>query len=403
MCFKKLQEIYKKYPIQICLIAIILPIIILVIGSMFFSDLFWDRFLWKYFWGPIEADATGETADGIKPGYNIISTVTYALFLTIFLFAIYKLLKKLKITVDIKFLFAVTPFIILGAVYRVLEDSGLFKKPLIYLFISPFIYFITAGITIFFLLLSIYAEKEFKKKGMKHGLIFLMGIVLFMDVGYISIFIFLDKYFIYLIHPFWMILVSNLMVVLRLFIYSRFKKEFDTNAVFFASGTIFLSLGFYYIGHWLFFGQWGDGTKGIHIQILFAVIILSIIATLILVTIASKLSVKHPTFGIFVLGMNVAIIYAHFLDAAATFIGIDYYGYYEKHVLPKYLISVFDTAAIMFLLKGIVIVLVIYLIDIAYKKELKEKETLVGLVKLFVFILGFAPGVRDMIRLAMGV
>ena len=57
----------------------------------------------------------------------------------------------------------------------------------------------------------------------------------------------------------------------------------------------------------------------------------------------------------------------------------------------------------MFLLKAVVIGLVIYLIDIVYKKELEKKQTLVGLVKLFVFVLGFAPGVRDLIRLAMGV
>ena len=403
MCFKRIKEIFEKNNFLFWSIIILIPLVIITVGCIIFPEIFWDKFIWKYYWGPIEADAKGESVDGIKAGYNVVNTITYALFLTLFLFGFYILLKKLKVAADIFFLFAVSPFIVLGAVYRVLEDSELFKKPFIYLFISPIIYVIIALITIFFLLVSVYVDKEFEKRGLKHGIIILVGFIIFLDFGYIFIYLFMDKYFNYLIHPFWMILVSNAMIILRLLIYSRLKKIFDTNAVLFTGGSIMLSLGFYYIGHWLFFDQWGDGGSGVKLHVLPIIIILSVVATFILFLITESISKKYSNFYIFSLGINIALIYAHFLDATATFIGIDYYGYSEKHVLPNFLISLFDTAIIMFVLKAVVICLVIYLIDIVYKEELKDNELLIGLVKIFVFILGFAPGCRDMIRLAMGV
>ena len=33
------------------------------------------------------------------------------------------------------------------------------------------------------------------------------------------------------------------------------------------------------------------------------------------------------------------IIYAHMLDASSTYLGVDWFFYHEKHVLPTYLID----------------------------------------------------------------
>jgi uncharacterized membrane protein len=102
-------------------------------------------------------------------------------------------------------------------------------------------------------------------------------------------------------------------------------------------------------------------------------------------------------------GGNLILFFAHFLDASATFVGVDLYGYWEKHVLPRMLIGLFNSAAIMFLLKFLVVLAVIYVLDLAYKDDLKDYPALRGLIKLCILILGIAPGVRDMLRLAMGV
>jgi len=110
----------------------------------------------------------------------------------------------------------------------------------------------------------------------------------------------------------------------------------------------------------------------------------------------------YPKLSAYILGSNVLLFFAHFLDASATFVGTDFYSYTEKHPLPAFLIKLSGTGAVMFPLKFILIFLVIYVLDITYKKEIKDK-TLTGLLKICVFILGLAPGIRDMLRIGVGV
>jgi len=47
--------------------------------------------------------------------------------------------------------------------------------------------------------------------------------------------------------------------------------------------------------------------------------------------------------------------------------------------------------------------LVIYVFDVLYKDELKNYITLVNLLKIGIIILGFSPGLRDLLRVIMGV
>ena len=49
---------------------------------------------------------------------------------------------------------------------------------------------------------------------------------------------------------------------------------------------------------------------------------------------------------------NLMIIYAHMLDASSTYIGVDWFSYYEKHVVPTFLIDLTGSAAIMFPLEA---------------------------------------------------
>jgi uncharacterized membrane protein len=102
-------------------------------------------------------------------------------------------------------------------------------------------------------------------------------------------------------------------------------------------------------------------------------------------------------------GTNLALVFGQFTDASATFIAIDYYNYWEKHVVPGFLIGVLNTGAVMFILKVAALIFAIYILDIALKKDLEKHNQIVWLVKLAVLVLGLAPGTRDMLRLAMGV
>jgi len=47
-------------------------------------------------------------------GYNIYNTLAYALILILAVFATYKLLKKMKISIDDRFVIGVLPYVILG-------------------------------------------------------------------------------------------------------------------------------------------------------------------------------------------------------------------------------------------------------------------------------------------------
>ena len=90
----------------------------------------------------------------------------------------------------------------------------------------------------------------------------------------------------------------------------------------------------------------------------------------------------------------------HFVDGAATYLGIDRYGYVEKHVLPSGFIEYFNTAIIMLPLKFIVVTGVILALESEESKE-EQKQT-INLLILFLLALGLAPGTRDILRIMFG-
>jgi uncharacterized membrane protein len=94
---------------------------------------------------------------------------------------------------------------------------------------------------------------------------------------------------------------------------------------------------------------------------------------------------------------NSCLFSAHMLDASATFVGIAFFGYGEQHPLPRFLIEL-TNPSIMFLLKLVVLIPVLYIID-----RYSEKGDFRNFLKIVILILGLAPGLRDTIRLMVGV
>jgi uncharacterized membrane protein len=95
---------------------------------------------------------------------------------------------------------------------------------------------------------------------------------------------------------------------------------------------------------------------------------------------------------------NQMIIYAHMLDASSTYYGVDWFGYYEKHVVPTFLIDLTGSAVVMFPLKLAILLPVLYMID----KSMQE-PSLRNLTKLTLITLGLAPAIRNTLRLALGI
>lgn len=94
---------------------------------------------------------------------------------------------------------------------------------------------------------------------------------------------------------------------------------------------------------------------------------------------------------------NLGVLSAQLFDASSTFIAVDFYGYAEQHVLPNALTGLAGTAFVMFPLKIAVILAALYVIDLYI-----EDNTIKNMLKLAIFILGLAPGLRNFLSLSMG-
>jgi uncharacterized membrane protein len=97
--------------------------------------------------------------------------------------------------------------------------------------------------------------------------------------------------------------------------------------------------------------------------------------------------------------LNLLILYAHMLDASSTYVGVDWFGYTEKHVFPNFLIDLAGTALVMYPLKLLILIPVLALID----DTLRDDPSLKNLIKLALLTLGLAPALRNTIRLTLGI
>ena len=95
--------------------------------------------------------------------------------------------------------------------------------------------------------------------------------------------------------------------------------------------------------------------------------------------------------------INFSLILAHLLDASATFIGVDFMGFREKHVVPNYLIERFGSSVVMFPLKILVVGFALHVIDEEYEKDDLSRI----FIKFVVLILGLGPALRDLTLIAL--
>ncbi len=273
-------------------------------------------FINRYYLDPIMQDS----------GYNPVNTLTWALILGVCVFGVAKLMDRLNIKVDEKFVVSIIPFILAGSSLRVIEDAGLFEPPLSYLLITPNIYFVVFCITLVCLLISKW--------------LFSRGIIKDMHKIFAG---FGGAWF-----------VIN---IITLLLVEDVTRPFELLLIIFA-GT--LASGVVY------------------------------------------LLIKWVNWIIVDDRLNIMIIYAHLLDASSTFVGVDLLGYYEKHVVPAYLIELTGTAFVMYPLKLAIFIPVLFVLDSQFKGD-EESESLRTFVKMVILILGLSPACRNTIRMALGI
>lgn len=86
---------------------------------------------------------------------------------------------------------------------------------------------------------------------------------------------------------------------------------------------------------------------------------------------------------------------AHMLDASATVVGVEFFGYWEEHIFEGMLIEKLGTAFVLFPLKIAVLLAVVFVIQRALDKNAAK------FWYFALFILGFAPGLRDALKIML--
>ncbi len=146
------------------LAAVAVPVAVVAVGSLVRPELFYDRFFWQYFFGPVVADSQTSpvTRNGVTatPGYTLVSSAVYAYYLLLGVVGAVHLLDRFEVGDTTSFFYALVPYGFLGGALRVVEDTGSLEAPLAYFFISPVIYMTMFVFTAAVFIAAVYAERQ---------------------------------------------------------------------------------------------------------------------------------------------------------------------------------------------------------------------------------------------------
>ena len=381
-------------------------IIVILIGYLLAPTLVYDQWIWKHYWGPVVADASGHSVSyhgvAANEGYTILSELTYGVILVCALYGLYTLLKKLDIKIDWHFCLALLPYILFGPVTRVLEDTNYFYEPAVYWFISPLIYFQTTLYVLIFLFLGYYLQKKAYTR--RKTLSILLSIFGLIDIFYTIIWALGIQYGASIIEP-GVFYILSILAFLPL-LYRLIQKQMMTvNTVIFSGGLLVVLPCIFLIGRWITGDQWSQA-YGTYLNV-FLLVIGLVALIILLVYLIAWIYRKHDTIRVYKEPLNLSILAGHLIDGITSYVSIydplsmGLPSYIEKHPASNTLMELWPP--LFPVVKFLLIITVIYIFDIAYKKELVKYSRLVNLLKIGIFILGVSPGLRDLLRVTIGV
>jgi uncharacterized membrane protein len=108
------------------------------------------EFIYRYYIDPIRF---GEA-------YTLVDTLTYAVILIVAVFVVYRSLKRAGIPLNEQLVYATLPYVLFGALLRVVEDTGMIQSDLRFLLVTPLIFFVVFFITVSALFFSSFLEKR---------------------------------------------------------------------------------------------------------------------------------------------------------------------------------------------------------------------------------------------------
>ena len=409
--------------------------IILISFTLFFSGLFLSflnvdnpltEFIYDYYLDPIIAE---ETSDA---GYNTVNTMTYAFILAMFVVSLAALLRHLGIDSSDYTLIALFPYVFWAVFGEVVEDAQMFDSNLAPYFVSPGVHFQTAFWVIIAGSIAYILQKKSKseKKLEREIELFSSLLILLQFLVYASsisnsnkvINQEIDLTFLLLIGTFAIFIPQILNKSLQVFtpiqrlVYSVglggsliFIGALSSYAIHIPSDRLVLWPILVVIGlpgllAYLMYSIGSPVAKELSDQGLIAGILPKSMTEedyLALISPQKDLIEASRKKAIGASPVVFLAVAGQLLDGLATWIGIDYFNYKEKHVFSAWIIEQFNSAAGFVVIKLGLGVLIWYFFTISnFENRQQHLRLLIGLAML---VVGMAPGLRDVFRLALGV
>lgn len=390
---------------------------------------FFENIIWKYYWGPIKADAEGAVCQPFNgtgalacSGYNVVNTASWAVLLALCILFVLQLLQRLQAKMDNRLIVGAAGWVAAGSVFHVLEDTGLFRAPLQYFFITPPIYLLFAAIAILTFVIGHYLALVARNVSVERALQKLWLILAVPVLLYVVLWAQGWDQIVRYVNPVWVALFALIAYVPAAWRFRAIRRIEPNELVAFMSiGWILLSLA--YVAEYVR-NRWGTRIPAPVPPALLAPVIAAAVVGLVWV-VARAFHARKPraVTAAFLIPINLFLLFSQLLDGFATSIGIDLGGAYgadysEKHVLSGGvigwtknlgdslhwpLLSQYPTFFGFATLKLLLSLLIIYAIDGANPEDARRSPNLIGLVKFAIIMVGFGPGIRDFTRMALGI
>ena len=435
---------------KIALWSTLLGLGLFAVGFFLANDLIWTDGLKPVVWDPIMKDA-GSAGDA---DYNPLNTMLYTFSMLASVVVLQALFRKADFPTDDRMLVALLAWVCLAPVLRVLEDADFFSSEMDWLFISPIIHLHLTAWLVGIAGLSQYLASQWDgmdsdriENKIRKAMIPILSIALFFHWA----FLYQPAY---MAHEemgmFWVGigLVLALFVLFGVMIKTRGWPAITRGMLAFGASASTLGLA-----HWLQFlsTPWAQESSRISESIvLWPLLIVFGIPSLVCFVLYRRgkddalqlqltgyeagvlphgISLKawenagdelqnHPVemlsrTALLASPMVLAMVFGQLCDGFATMVGIDYFGYGEKHVVSNQVIHYgaeinsmlgieFGKGAWLFALLKATLVGAITWMFIEMKVEKRQRHIRI-LIVLAVLIVGLAPGLRDIGRLMLGV
>ena len=420
------------------------------VGFVLANDLIWTDGLKPIVWDPIMKDA-GSAGDA---DYNPVNTMLYTFSMLASVVVLQALFRKAQFPADDRMLIALIAWVCLAPVLRVLEDADFFSSEMDWMFISPIIHLHLATWLVGIAGLSQYLASQWDgmdsdriENKVRKALLPILSLGLFFHWSFLYQPAYVNHEG---MGTFWIILGLALafIVLFGVIIKTRGWPAITRGMLAFGASASILGLG-----HWLQFlsTPWAQESSRVSESIVWwPLLVVFGIPSLVCFVMYRRgkddalqlqltgyeagvlphgISVKawenagdevqhHPVemlsrTALLASPMVLAMVFGQLCDGFATMVGIDYFGYGEKHVVSNQVILYgakinsmlgieFGKGAWLFVLLKAFLVGAITWMFIEMKVEKRQRHIRI-LIVLAVLIVGLAPGLRDIGRLMLGV